>query len=190
MSRSTIELANEHVGITSVLERMGISTPETSSGVSWKSHCPFESYYHIDGGRAKSLRVYFDSNTAFCFAGCGYLTPVKLFSLKTGLAQLDAAEILLSQNGYELPSFEDELEGLLKIKPGVSKAALREALQTFCARLAGDSWRSVQFDDYVLVGLSNCLTILDKIDDELKARNWLELSKKYMSEILKGPKNV
>lgn len=190
MSHSSVDLANDYVGITSVLENMGIYVPETSSGVSWKSHCPFEDYYHIDGGRDKSLRIYFESNTAFCFAGCGYLTPVKLFSLKTGLSEIDAAEILLSQSGYELPTFEDELEGVLRAKTRVSRAFLREALQTFCARTVGDSWRSVQFDDYVLVSLEKCLVLLDKVNDEIKARSWLELSKKYMSEILKGSKDV
>lgn len=186
MVTSPVDIANEKVFIGSVLLQMGVDVPDSSSGASWKANCPFEDFYHIDRGRSKSLRVYFATNSAFCFAGCGYLTPVTLYALKTGLSRSEAAMLLLQANGLELPSIDDEIETLLAIKSSISKASLREALQIFCQKSVGGKWHSVQFNDDILTGLDNCLKILGKVNSEETARVWLEKSKQYMSDLLKG----
>jgi|SRR6185503_6004672 len=190
MSKSLVDIANDYVSIQYVLSLCGISTPESYSGNSWKTNCPFERFYHIDEGRQKSLRVYFSSNTAFCFAGCGYLTPVGLYALHTGLSKAESAETLISLSDTQLPSFTEELDAVLKTDNSPSKPFLREALQLFCKRLAGERWAILEFDDYIVSEFDKCLRILDKIDSEETARVWLDLSKKHMSLILKGYINV
>lgn len=190
MAKSPVDIANEQVSIGYVLLQMGVDIPDYSSGASWKANCPFEEFYHIDQGRSKSLRVYFATNSAYCFAGCGYLTPVTLYALKTGLPKAESAMLLLQANGLELPSLDDELEHIMSLKNSISKASLREALQIFCQKSVGGKWHSVQFNDDILTGLDNCLQLLDKVDSEERARIWLTRSKEYMSALLKGKKYV
>lgn len=190
MVKSPIDIANEQVSIVSVLLQMGIDIPDSSSGNSWKTHCPFEAFYHLDRGGSKALRVYYDSNTAYCFRGCGFLTPVTLFALKTGLSRADAALMLLQTNGIDLPSFDEQLQLVLSPSNSISKSSLREALQTFCKREVGEAWGTVQFLDHVIIGIDKCLKLLDKVDNEEVAKIWLAKSKQYMSALLKGTSYV
>jgi hypothetical protein len=190
MAKSIVDTVNDQVPITSILIKMGIDVPDSSSGSSWKTNCPFEEFYHIDGGRAKSLRVYFGTNSAYCFAGCGYLTPVSLYAMKTGLSRAEAASMLMQENALALPSFDDELQSLTNSGATISKASLRESLQIFCQTVAGDYWNTIQFSDPILSGLDNCLRLLDKVDNEENAKIWLTKSKLYMSALLKGIGNV
>lgn len=186
MARSLVDVANEQISITDVLLKMGVSLPDSSSGASWKTDCPFGNFYHLDRGGSKSLRVYYASNSAYCFRGCGYLTPVTLYSLKTGLSKADAAVFLLDSHGIELPSLDDTLTEIIKSDNSPSHASLREALHIYCQREVGESWESAQFDDVMISGIDNCLALLSKVDDEEKAKLWLDKSKQYMYALLKG----
>src|SRR5882724_1752587 len=98
---SRIDVANDYVSIRKVLGWAGIYVPEVSYGRSWKTRCPFGEMYHIDMGSEKSMRVYSDTNSAYCFQGCGYLSPVSLHSKISGLPWQDAAEDLLQRMGYQ-----------------------------------------------------------------------------------------
>lgn len=186
MIKTTVDLANEYIAISQVLILLDVEVPESYSGSSWKSHCPFEDFYHIDRGRAKSLRVYYGTNSAYCFAGCGYMSPVSLYALKTGLSKVEAASLLLAKEGYELPSFDSEFTELLKKETVINKASLREALQVFCKRVVGLQWSTKQFENSVIKGIDNCLTLLARVESSEEAQQWLNLSKKYMKKILEG----
>lgn len=190
MAKSPVDIANEQIPISKILVQMGVDVPDSSSGSSWKAYCPFSAFYHLDRGRSRSLRVYFSTNSAFCFRGCGYLTPVSLYSLSTGLPKAEAAMLLLQNAGIELPSLDDQLQTVLSTKETLSKASLREALQIFCHKIVGQQWESVQFHDVVLTGLDNCLKLLDKTNDEDTAKLWLDKSKQYMCALLKGMEYV
>lgn len=190
MALSPVDIVNEQVSIIPILLQMGIDVPDSSSGSSWKTNCPFEEFYHIDGGRAKSLRVYFGTNSAYCFAGCGYFTPVTLYSMKTGLTKSEAALMLMQMHSLSFPSFEDELQSLTVSAPKVSKAYLRESLQIFCQSEVGDDWKHIEFNEPIIAGLDNCLRLLDKVDDEETAKLWLLKSKQYMYALLKGISSV
>ena len=183
MAKSLIETANEYVSISVVFNWLKIDVPESQSGTTFKVHCPFEEFYHIDQGRQKSLRVYYSTNSAFCFAGCGYMTPVSLFSQKTGLTNVESASFLLSKQGYDLPSLEQDMIILANQPTTINYSSLRQALQFYCSRIFV-GWNTLQFEDFVLDAMSHCLELLDKVETETDANEWLNQSKTYLKEVV------
>ena len=88
--------ANEVTDLRAMLLDMGCEVPDGAA--SWKFKCPFGAE-HADGGMDKSARYYADGNVAYCFAGHGMLTPVRLRALSAGITQQKAADRLLSEAG-------------------------------------------------------------------------------------------
>lgn len=85
-----IEFVNSHVTINQVLRDLcDIYVPREVH--SWRIHCPWGKD-HSDKGVGKHMKVYWDSNTAHCFAGHGFFTPVKLWAAMKGTTQTKAAK--------------------------------------------------------------------------------------------------
>src|SRR6266568_5256393 len=99
--RSVITIANEQVSILLVCDLIGMSVPSEISGRSYKTNCPFGEFYHSDGGAVKAFRIYPDTNSAHCFASCGYFTPVWLASSAWGRRPTEVAVQLLDRIGYK-----------------------------------------------------------------------------------------
>lgn len=181
---SVISTANDYVSIHYVLKTAGIYVPEVSYGRSWKTKCPFGEIYHIDMGNEKSMSVYSDTNSAYCFQGCGYLTPVSLYSRISGLSKLESAEKLLAEQGYEDITDTEKWKIALQVRRSIDPNYLSSALQVYCSKIAGDSWKYLQYETEVLENFKRCLKILHYIKTEDNARKWLEVSKEYMRTLI------
>src|SRR3954466_13862718 len=100
MKRSTVAVANEVVSIATVCRWLGVQVPDDDSLRS-KLYCPFGEFNHSDGGRDRALRIYPDSNSAYCFACSELFTPVKMYARMTDDGNWRAvAATLLGKVGY------------------------------------------------------------------------------------------
>ena len=173
-----IETANDRVSIISAFSMIGMDLADFSIS-SLKIYCPFGELYHFDEGRTKAMRVYPGTNSAWCFAGCGYFSPVKLIATDRGIPELQAAEILLESTHYVAPDFASQWDALVNTPPPVNTSDLTEALKTACARMA-PNWEDLQFEPRIGRKLNQCLGLLRKVKTDEQATKWLSVSKQAM----------
>jgi len=179
-----LRIANERVSITKACNMIGMNVSDYAAA-SMKVYCPFGEIFHQDGGMSKSMRIYAESNSAFCFAGCGYYDPVKLISTSRDISEEDAAEALLEETGYVAPNYQDQWDALMSEKPVVDTADLAEALKVACARMV-PNWEERQFDEAVSHKLTQCLALLRKVHTDDDATNWLSITKKVMKATMEA----
>jgi hypothetical protein len=174
-----IEQANRSVSIEKVLfDHFGI---EVGPG---KNPCPFD-FEHSDGGQDKALRVYPDTNSAYCFALHGVLDPVKLFSLKGDNRPLYAAQLLMRAYGidtrpkgwrerYNDIALQRETS-VRQIPPGSVVEALQAALRQ------DQGYVAHQFHPDVLRAVEGQLDAIDKLvsqtTDIKEIQEWLTQAK-------------
>lgn len=180
----TIELANDRVPILQAFRMVGLDVGDVSA-VSMKLYCPFGDVYHHDGGSEKSLRIYPETNSAWCFAGCGYFSPVKLVALKRDLSEEEAAEAMLEETGYVAPNYSDQWDALVNETKLADTTSLAEALKVACSRMTPD-WEELQFTSSVSSMLARCLALLAKVRTEEDADKWLATTKTAMRRELTG----
>jgi hypothetical protein len=178
-TRSSIQIANERLSIVTALRQAGAE----ASDFGGKQFCPFGHMYHADGGYDKALRVYTESNTAYCFAGCGYFSPVKLIALAKDIDEQDAAEYILELTGYVAPTLDSLWEHANRDPRKVDHGALTDALKLACSRMSPD-WEERQLDDDVATRFRKCLALLPKVRTEQDAETWLSNTKKIMRKAL------
>jgi hypothetical protein len=107
-----VDRANEVTDLRVLLNDLGCDIPD-GTGTSWKFRCPF-GVEHEDGGMERAARYYADSNSAYCFATHGILTPVRLLSMSEGISQHKAAQRLIGGAGIKYgwrDRFREMLEG-------------------------------------------------------------------------------
>lgn len=181
---SVVTVANEKVPITVACQMIGMHiADEVAFGRSRKIHCPLGAIYHSDQGAEPAMRIYPETNHAFCFRGCGSFTPVWLVSQVWGVSTTDAATMLLDRIGYKPASLADQWKhaSTREVPPDIS--LLAEALKTYCGRIRSD-WSTVQFDPEPAAMLNRCLALLDKVQDDSDAQLWLERTKLFMGQVL------
>ena len=171
------ELANEKVTITTAFSIIGAEVNHYAT--STKHYCPFGHIYHADGGSSKALRVYPETNSAWCFAGCGYFNPVKLIAMDKDISEEASAEFLLDFIGYVPPDYESTWDAMMSESPKVDTSALAEALKLACSRVSPD-WEQRQFEPSVAQRLSQCLRLLPRVHTEEEAVKWLAVTKQAM----------
>lgn len=176
----TIRLANERFTIVAALRMAGAVNASDFTG---KQYCPFGHMYHADGGYEKALRVYPGSNTAYCFAGCGYFSPVKLVAMAKDMEETEAADYILVITGYVAPTIDSLWEQATAETIKIDRDALTEALKLACSRISPD-WEERQFDDDVATRFRQCLSLLPKVHTEQEAAQWLSATKKIMKKAL------
>lgn len=169
--RSAVSTADEEVSILGLLRRLDVFVPDVQPGKSHKIYCPF-GHVHIDHGLAKAMRVYPDTNSCYCFAGCGYFRPSSLAAQAWDVSVREAAERLLEEIGYQEPTAERETEARLDF------SALSEALRMYCSSFPG--WDVLQYDSAVASALDRCLALLPAVSSADEAREWLEACKLVM----------
>lgn len=182
MIESQWAIANARMGILPALRRAGTEIGDFSTG-SIKVHCPF-GFLHIDGGYDKAMRVYPDTNSAHCFAGCGTFTPVKLLAKIMDISDREAVDVVLEETGYVAPDYASRWASL-HAEPLVDHDGLSEALKVACARL-DPTWEARQFEDVVSAALTKCLGLLPKVTTPAEATMWLSTTKQYMTKILRS----
>lgn len=183
-SPSVVTVANEQVPIVTVCQMLGVDLPDdVGSGRSRKVSCPFGEMYHSDGGIAATMRVYPDSNSAYCFSCSTYYTPVSLAARAMGCPVSVAASRLLDRIGYRPPDGSAAWQRVQRFEPEPDKALLADALKTFCRRIDAH-WSSRQFDPAVASVLTRCLGLLDLVKSADEVHVWLEGCKEAMRRAL------
>lgn len=145
-----------------LMDQFNIDVPADAG--SWKTNCPLESE-HSDGGIRKSMRVYSNSNSAWCFSHGMKFTPVYLWQLATGLSKVRAAYDLLNVHGQPFRS-QDYAERWDKMNEKETKRIemdnLREAIRLFASSLPQFSTR--QYDPQVMKMLTTIFTHMESLD--------------------------
>lgn len=180
--RSLVGVANEQVSILFVASAVGCSVPSEVPGKSVKVFCPF-GVHHADLGQETAFRIYTESNSAYCFAGCGFYTPVRLYAQAFDLQPQDAAVSLLDLVGYRPLDLAHLWEKVASREPEPDTSALAEALKVWCGS-QHPGWGERQFEEPVAGVLGSCLALLPKVQTEEDARQWLAVSKRVMSRVL------
>lgn len=181
-----IHLANTEVDITRAFGMIDEHVDYAAS-VSMKIYCPWGNISHADGGNTRSMRVYTSSNSAWCFAGCGYFDPVRLVADHFEFDRAEAAEWMLREIGYVHPDYESVWESLMQETPKVDTASLAAALKVACSRMH-PQWESVQFEGPVLTDMDKCLRLLPKVHTSEEADRWLSVTKTLMRRTLENLK--
>lgn len=188
--QADIDRANA-VPIQSVLQDLfGIFVP---SGLdrSWKTYCPFY-FEHPDGGVERNMRVY-GSNSGYCFAMHGFLTPVRIVQLRSEVGARRAAQILsdtyglaLKKEPYWVRMNQLILDQAVKVREAGSPTHAVAALQAALERLEGYADR--QFDPDVIEALEAELEALDDVlrtREEGGVRQWFRKALTHMNTMLK-----
>lgn len=182
--RSPVTIANEVVSIITACQLVGMDLPDDlGMGRTRKLHCPFGDTSHPDFGVDPAFRLYIESNHAYCFAGCGYFTPTRLYAHAVDVHQRAAALDLLERVGYRPVSLAQAWARVSAPESTPDLASLRAALQTFCARVC-PTWSVRQFDPDVAQTLGRCLALLDRVRSDADAGRWLVGVKTVMTRVL------
>lgn len=159
----------------------GVELPDAPGyGRSMKVHCPFGALFHSDGGMEKAMRVYVDSNHAWCFACHAFYTPVKIVATAGSMDWATAATVLLDKIGHKPATLDDEWRAVVEHHQDPDPAQLADALKLYCQRVI-PGWRSRQFDRAEASLLTRCLQLLDLVRTDEEAQLWLNTSKTVMS---------
>ncbi len=184
MKSTAISLANEAVPIALACRLVGLDVDfDAAYGKSLKVYCPFGDIHHSDGGESKAMRIYPDTNSCFCFAGCGHFSAVRLVAHAWDRPAAEVAVELLERIGYTPLSLAAEFASHATWKPAPDTAHLAEALKMFCRRVTPD-WDRRQFDPLVAGRLARCLALLDRVRTDEDAATWLHGAKTHMHHIL------
>lgn len=188
LPRDLIQRAETEVKIEKVLlDQFGIESVEDSGG--WKTHCPLGAE-HSDGGTSKSMRVYSDSNSAWCFSHSTRFTPVKLWQLRHPGNRVEAAVEMLEHYGFRTtpPTLDERWESLEHEEEEVipeEVGELHDALITF-ARTTLPNYECHQYRSEVLDIMAKIYAISDHLDlsgPRGSMLEWLEKSKKILTEV-------
>ncbi len=178
---SPVTVANENVSITMVCRLVGMDIPEDLAyGRNVKVWCPFGDVYHTDGGDEAAMRIYVESNSVYCFAGCGYFTPVSLAAHAWDLTRRAAARELLDRAGIVTAAPASVWQAALPHDEPVDHTLLAEALKTFCRRTV-PGWERRQFEPEPAALLTRCLSLLDQVVTDEDARHWLSGCKRAVA---------
>lgn len=178
---SVVTLANEKVSIVAACRLAGVElSDEPGYGTSMKVHCPFETINHSDSGVAPAMRVYTESNSAWCFACQEYFTPVKLIAAHRGIDYQNAATLLLDHVGYRPASLSEQWAELTSRVTKPDRTLLADALKTYCLRVI-PGWEIRQFDREEAAMLTRCLALIDRVKTEEDAQRWLTTTKEVMA---------
>ncbi len=177
-----VTVANEVVPIATVLRWFGVDGGDVSER-SRKLRCPFGQIYHSDHGVAPALRVYPDTNSAYCFSCTWYLTPVSLAARGWDVDRRTAAERLLTRVGHRPLDLASQWRAAAQYTPELDKSLSAQALKTYCRRISS-SWESRQFEPQVAADLTRCLALLDLVTSAEDHALWLTSCKTVMRRAL------
>lgn len=179
MAESPIKLANELMTINEACIEVGMGDV---SGMA-KTYCPFGDVFHSDRGRSRAFKVFPETNSAYCWACPQYFTPVKLIALNDDITEIEAANKILEMKNYTPPDYVSRWDAL-QVQPLVDQDALTEALKLACARMVPGQWETLQYVPAVAQKLTQCLTLVRKIQDQDQADAWFAIAKEAMKKIL------
>jgi hypothetical protein len=156
--RSPVDIADELVPIEVLMRKYGWEVPDVPEGTSLKIHCMW-GFQHADGGVSAALRIYpSPMNRGICFAGCGTITPTRLYAEMEQLLFREAGTRLLEEFGYRKPHWTERAARALKVlnapEPIAEFSSYALALVTYVRGQVG--YR--EYDTDVLAFLNRALT--------------------------------
>lgn len=165
MSNNLIYRANTEIRIERVLNDFyGSDLPfrETKT----KTYCPL-GRDHSDGGVTRTLSVYGETNTAWCFSHNMRFTPLSVWMIENEGSEWEMARSLLQHYGLRTTpkSPEDrwnELNELDMRKSMIDKAVLREMVHDYVRTKEG--FESMAYNQTVLDFIGKVLQSVDKLD--------------------------
>lgn len=185
--RELVDLADTKIPIETVL--MDLYQIEIPYGAGeWKAQCPL-GHDHSDGGRSKAMKVFSDSNSAWCFSHGMKFTPVSLAQLKFDQPRVQAARALLDYYSISTrpPSPDERWETLehqqQEEEQELDRESLKESFINFLSTLPLYSIR--QFDSEVLRLVSKILRSADKLSSDSDydtLEEWMSIAKKIMED--------
>jgi hypothetical protein len=184
-----VEQADEQVSIITVCQLIGMDEVADEGGRATKYHCPFAEFYH-NNPTEKAFRVYPETNSAFCFGGCGFFSPVMLYAKANDfvtkddkLRLRDAANALMKVVGYAEPS-TSSWDALANPKPpAVNTAALGKALEMFTRRtLAENPQADPLAAAEIFAKMENILPSVKSAEDATK---WMDVGQQAIRIALK-----
>jgi len=182
---SWIELANTTIKITDVLTGIGIFVPTAVTGVSRKIHCPFP-MYHSDGGLEKTMRIFYATNSCYCFRCTKSYSPVSLTAAVKDCSYYNAALSLLEDADLAPKTLEQRWADAVKVEiKEPDLIALADALKIYCSSASSD-WTVRQLDSDVGMKLNACLELLPSVKTDHQADKWLSVCKKVMLKTLES----
>lgn len=176
-----IAVANEKVPIATACRLLGVDLDDDADRR--KVHCPFGGTDHSDGGIDPAMRIYTDSNHAYCFSCAAHYTPVSLAARGWDLPWRVAALRLLDLVGYRPLNLATAFRAAQQFEPAPDTAALAEALKTYCRRI-DPGWSTHQFDSAVAQRLTHCLGLLELVSTGAAVTVWLAGCKEAMRRII------
>lgn len=188
MKRTLVEIAEEDVRIERVLQDLfSIDSVEDAGG--WKTHCPLGAE-HSDGGTSKAMRVYSDTNSAYCFSHRTSFTPLSLWRLKhPHMSRREAAEDMLEHYGIRStpPTLDERWEHLEATEEKVPQdvEALRETLRYF-ARTTLPDYAAKQYDAEVLEVMGKIYLTSESLTGDCSYDtmvHWLQTAKNVMKKL-------
>lgn len=182
-ARSLIDLANEHVPIIAVCQWLGVPIEDTGHTRSRKTFCPFGAVYHSDGGAEPAMRVYPESNSAWCFRCSAYFAPVTMAAQAWDQDATTAATVLLDRVGYRPLSMAEQWAAVTDLTQTPDTTLLAEALKVYCQRV-DPQWSDRQFQPDVAAQLARCLALLERVRTDVDAATWLAATKDAMTRFL------
>lgn len=179
-----VAVADEKVSIVTVCQMLGVELPDdVGSSRSRKVHCPFGELYHSDAGVSAAMRIYPDTNSAYCFSCAAYWTPVALAARAMDTTKRVAAMRLLDRIGHKPLDLAAAWQDARTYEPEPDKALMADALKTYCRRI-DPGWPTRQFDPRVAAVLTRCLGLLDLVVTAEDVHDWLCGCKEVMRRAL------
>jgi hypothetical protein len=189
-NESVVDIANRIVPLRIVLGMTNIYVSEFTYGKSIKTRCPFADIYHLTEDAGKSMRVYSDTNTAFCYMGCGVLTPVSVYAKLNGVPYKAAAKFLLEKVGHKLKTFDEKWADAVNGVEPLNLQGYRDALNEICTSYSKGEWSSLKYSPSVSSSFSKLLEILDKASSYEDADRWLATARQLMLKKIDEEKHV
>jgi hypothetical protein len=174
--RGLIALANSRMTIVDAYRQCGHDIYEAYGA---KLYCPW-GFLHHDGGTSRSLRLYLDDNSSYCFACSERLDPVGVYRKTHDLSAKAAAERILEDTNYRPPTPEQVWADALAYHPEPDRTALAAALEMYLTDLDPD------FEEHALTGVvshyySAVLELLSSVHTDEDAALWLAMAKTGMA---------
>ena len=169
-NKSLIDEANERVPIELACRLVGVDIEDGLEGRSVKTYCPFGRFFHSDGGKEPALRIYGESNSAYCFSCKKYFTPVTLISDAFDMSKKQAAMDLLERVGWKPLSAAEMWAGVQPKPLEPDRTLLSHALIVYCSRIDSD-WQKSQFNPKISSVLDKCLSLLEQVTNDAEAEN-------------------
>ncbi len=180
---SNIELADNEVDIFLALNLAGAKVAPSYDSESVKIHCPFCLAYDPGRIKEKSLRVYFRTNTAFCYREHEFFTPTRIASKAWDKSPASAAIALLERIGYLPPSVGDVWANVQPKPLPPDRSVLGKTLRMYCERI-DPQWSTRQFEPKTAEVLGSCLSLLSVVNTEQDVEDWLRDTKRVMQNMI------